>query len=100
MLQKPDKKYGSRSAVTRIAKMCELISERYSSLRKDMTVQVYKLAALIEQLRSIRTIFNYTLAVGILVASIHVDELASVKVSINTLVEEIIAWEAISYRLT
>lgn len=72
MLSKLDARYDSRSTATRIAMMPELVSARYISLREDMSAHVDQMAALIEQLRAMGTTFEDALAVGILVASIHV----------------------------
>ena len=55
--------------------------------------------ALLEQLKSMRTGIEDTVAVGILVASIEVTALLSVTEAIKTLAESDITWESVSERL-
>lgn len=55
--------------------MVEIVSVRYSSLKESMPRHVDKIVALVEQLRSMDTKLDDPLAIGILVASITVDEL-------------------------
>ena len=98
MLSKLDKRYDSKTTASRILRMTELVSMRYTNIRDDMSVHIDKMAGLVEQLRSMGTTMDDTLAIGILVSSIEVTELLAVTASIKTLAESDINWEAVSSR--
>lgn len=99
MLAKLDSRYDSKSTASKIAKVSELVSTRYSSLREDMSVHVDRMAGLIEQLKSMGMTLDESLSIGILVASIEVQELMPVTASIKTLSESDVKWEEVSNRL-
>ena len=63
MMAKLDDRYDSKTTASKITKMVELVSVRY------MPRHVDKIAALVEQLRSIGTTFDDPLVIGITIAS-------------------------------
>ena len=99
MLEKLDRRYDSKTTASKIAKMSELVSMRYTSIRDDMARHVDRMAALIEQLRSMKTTLDDSLAIGILVASIDVPSLLPITAAIKTLAESDINWEDVTSRL-
>lgn len=64
-----------------------------------MFTDVDKMASLIEQLRSMGSTFDYSLAIAMLLSSIEVSELFAVTASINTLSDKNINREEVSNRL-
>lgn len=98
MLHKPDSRYDSITVASRIETMSELIGKKYSSLRESMSVHVDTTAALIKQLLSMATTFDHTLAVGMLVSSVDVSELAPVSAYIKKLIADSLSWEYFSNR--
>lgn len=88
MLDKLDSRNNSETVASRIAKMSDFVGTRYSSLGDDMSAHVAVMAALIEQLRGMGITFDDTLAVGILVSSLDVTELAPVAALIETLLDD------------
>lgn len=99
MFQKLDMRYDSKSTATRISKMAELVSLKYGNLRDDISKHIDRMAGLLEQLRSMNTVLDDALAIGILVASIEVSELSAVTAAIKTLAEKDLVWEDVSSRL-
>lgn len=99
MMEKLDSRYDSKTTASRIAKMSELVGTRFTNLNADMSAHVDKMAGLIEQLRSMGTTFDDSLAIGMLVASIEVSELFAVTASIKTLSADSVNWEQVSNRL-
>lgn len=99
MMEKLDARYDSKTISSRISKMSELVSVRYSTLRDDIDKHIDKMAGLIEQLRSMGSTFDEALAIGILVASITVPDLLPATAAIKTLTEKDATWELVSGRL-
>ena len=99
MMAKLDDRYDSKTIATRISKMSELVSLKYTSLRDDVGKHIDKLAGIIEQLRSMGTNFDDSLAIGILVASIEVPELGPATAAIKTLADKDVKWEDVCARL-
>lgn len=79
--------------------MGELVSMRYTSIRDDMSKHVDSLAGLVEQLANIGAPLDSTLAVRILVASVHVDTLMPVTGYIKTPADKDLNWKDVSARL-
>ena len=88
MLEKLDDRYDSKTTASKISKMVELVSLRYSSLRSDITKHVDRMASINEQLAAMKTIMDESLKVGILIASIETDEVRPVVAAIKTLADE------------
>lgn len=63
MLHKLDARYDSRSTASKIAKMSEMVNNRFSSLHDDITTHCDNMAGLIEQIRSMGTTFDDSLAI-------------------------------------
>lgn len=99
MLSKLDRRYDSNSTASKIVKMSELVSTKYTSLREDMAKLVDRMTALVEQLRSMGTVFDESLAIDILVVSIDVFDLQLVTAAMKTLADADITWEEVSNRL-
>ena len=75
MMVKLNERYDSQTVASRISKMSELVSIRYTSLKEDIDKHIDRMAGLIENLRSMGSTFDDTLSIGILVASIDVADL-------------------------
>lgn len=99
MMAKLDDRYDSKTTASKITKMVELVSVRYSSLKESMPRHVDKIAALVEQLRSMGTTLDEPLVIGILIASLTVDELKPASAAIKTLSDEKLQWEDVTARL-
>lgn len=99
MLAKLDDRYDSKTTASKITKMVELVSVRYSSLKDSMPRHVDKIAALVEQLQAMGTKLDNALVVGILIASITVDELKPASAAIKTLTDDNLKWEDVTARL-
>ena len=55
MMLKPEERFDSKSAVSRISKKSELDALRYTDVRRDIRAYMDKMADVIEQLESINT---------------------------------------------
>lgn len=99
MVANLDARYDFTSTAKRIDKMSELVSAQYRSMREDMSTHVDQRAALIKHLRAMGTTFEDALAVGILVVSVYVVELAPVTAFINNLSDDKINSDTVSTRL-
>ena len=98
-LTKLDQRYDSKSTASKIAKMSELVSMRYTSLKEDLSGHIDRMAGLLEQLSSMGTSVADSLAIGILVASVEVPQLQPVTAAIKTLAENNINWEDVTNHL-
>lgn len=92
MIEKLDNRFNSHTTASKISKMSELVSMHYCKVPSDMTMQIDKMAALLEQLRSMKATIDDSMAIGILLASIEVQELAPVVAAIKTLSENNVTW--------
>jgi len=90
MLRKLDERYGSK---TTASKMTDLVSLRYSSLKKDMGTHVDQISGLLEQLEVVATRISNELAVALLVSSMDVPELRTVTAAFKTLADESATWD-------
>ena len=99
MMVKLNDRYDSKTTASRISKMSELVSIRYTSLRDSIEKHIDRMAGLIETLRSMGSTFDDALAIGILVASIDVQELLPVVAAIKTLSDRDMKWESVTSRL-
>lgn len=79
--------------------MSELVSLSYTSLRDDMDKNIDKLDGTIKQLRAMGTLFEESLAIRIIVASINVPVLSPATVASKTLADKDFNWKDISARL-
>lgn len=68
---------------TKISKITELVSTRYSTIKADITKKFDGMAAFMEQLKSMKSIIDKTVQVGILIESIDLPELNSVTATIH-----------------
>lgn len=85
MTKKLDDSYDYKSTASKIYKISELVSIRYTSLLEDLSKHIDRLAGLVEQLRGMFTVLYDSLAIGILVVSIEVSQLFPATAAINTL---------------
>lgn len=99
MINKLDERYDSKSAAARIAKMTELISMRYDSMKKGMGTYIDQMAGILEQLESMQTPIPTELSTALLISSIHVPELAPVAAAVKTLSDDDVTWEKVTARL-
>ena len=99
MLEKLNARFDSRTTSSKITRMVELVSLRYRGVRSDISKHIDKMASLLEQLRAMNAIIDDPLAVGILLASIDVEELGPVVAAIKTLSEESVKWDGVAERL-
>lgn len=68
--------------------MCKLVSLMCTSLGDDMDKHIDKLDGIVEQIRTMGTSFDQSLAIGILVASIDVPERNPSTTVIKTLTDK------------
>lgn len=87
MMKKFDSRYNSKSTATHISQMAELLSIRYRSVQEDMAKHVDRMAGLLEQLRSMSTMLDDSLAIAIIFASIEMAELLPITAAITTLAD-------------
>lgn len=99
MMAKLNDRYDSKTIASRISTMSELVSIKYTSLGDDIDKHIDKVEGLIEKLRAMGTVFDDSLAIGILVASIDLPEMAPATAAIKTLADKDVNWESISSRL-
>lgn len=99
MLKRLDERYDSKPASTKIEKMTELVSIRYLSMRRDISLHIDQMSAIIDQLSSMGTQLPKELTVSLLMASIEVPELSSVIAAIKTISDDKMEWEAVASRL-
>lgn len=98
ILSKLNDRYNSKTISCRIFKMSELIYTRCTILRNDMEKHIDKFVG-IDPRRTIRGMFDDSLAFGILVASIDVPEIYPATAAMIALPDEDINSEAVSARL-
>lgn len=79
--------------------MAELVAVMFSHARDDMSQHIDRLYGFIENLRSLDTVFDDSLALGILVASTEVSELFPITAAINTRAGKDPSWYDVSSRL-
>lgn len=75
MLENVDLRYESKTTISKIAKMSEIISIWSKSVCNDMEKNLDHIDALIELVRSMRTTLLESLAIGFLVASVDFTQL-------------------------
>lgn len=100
MLEKLDARYASKTAASKITKMTDLITMKYTSLRSDISKHIDKMASTIEQLKGMDVTIQDSFAVAILVASIEVLALRPATTAIKTLAETDLKWDTVAERLT
>lgn len=88
MFEKLDARYASKTAASKITKMTELITLKYTSLKADISAHIDHMAAMIEQLMGMNVTIEDSFSVAILVASIEVTALRSATTAIKTLAED------------
>lgn len=91
-------RYDSRTTGRMIDTMSELVSVKYYNLREDMSTHADLLALLIEKIRSMGTIVHDTLAIGILVASIDVQELLPTTAAMKAIADKDMKWKLVTTR--
>lgn len=98
-MRKLDQGYDSKSTASKIAKMSELVSIRYTNLGEDLSHHIDRMAGLLDQLKSLGNYLDDALSIRILVDSIEVSELQAVTAAIKTQAETDIKWEEVTGRL-
>lgn len=99
MMNKLNERYDSKSTASKIAKMSELVSMRYMTLKDDLSGHFDRMAGLLEQLKAMENSLDDSLYIGILVASIEVSHLLPVTAAIKTLVEKDVKLKEVTGRL-
>lgn len=99
MMEKLNNRFDSKTIASRISKIYELVTIRYTTLRDDIGKHIDKVAGIIEQLQNMGSKFDNALSIGLLVASIDVHELQPAVAAIKTLSEKDVNWETVSARL-
>lgn len=82
ILKKLDELYDSKSAVTKISKITELLSMKYSSIKKYISLHIDKNSSLIDQLKSVGTDLPNELAASFPIAYIEASKLNAVTAAI------------------
>lgn len=78
----------AKTTDSKISKISQLISMRYTSTSHNITSNIYKLGMIIDQLKTMETPLDNFLSIVILIASIYVPELRAVTPSFKTLADE------------
>lgn len=99
MLRKLGERYDSKTAASRIAKMTELISLRYTSSKQDMGKHIDKMRGILEKLDAMNTNIPHELSIAILIASVDAIELVPTTAALKTLSDENATWDTVSARL-
>ncbi|PXF39675.1 Copia protein [Gracilariopsis chorda] len=99
MLQKLGERYDSKTAASRIARMTELISMRYSSIKSDVGKHIDRMKGILEKLESMNTSIPEELSIALLISSIDAEELIPVTAALKTLSDRSATWETVSARL-
>lgn len=99
MLKKLDKRYDAKTTASKITKITDLVGTRFSNSSHSIAKHIDKMAALIAQLKAMKTTIDEPLAVGLLVASIDVPSMKPVVSAIKTLAESDLTWESVAERL-
>lgn len=99
MMEKLDARYDSKTTASKISKMVELVSIRYTNPKQDIAKHIDRMAALFEQLTAMEATMDESLQVGILIASIEVEDLRAVSAAIKTLADDDVKWDTVAERL-
>ena len=99
MLEKLDARYDSKTTASKISKMVDLVSIRYTNPRTDITKHIDRMGSIVEQLQAMQASMDESLKVGILIASIEVPEMRAVVAAIKTLADKDVMWDVVSERL-
>lgn len=91
--------YDSKSTLSKIGKMLELVSFPYISVRDDIPMHINRLAVLIKQPRPMETNVMNSLAIVILVSSIEFAQLPPATAATEALVEADLDREDVRSRL-
>lgn len=100
MIELLDARYASKTAASKITKMSDLITMKFTSLRSDLPMHIDQMRATIEQLKAMSVTIEDSFAVTILVASIEVAALRPATTAIKTLAEDDLKWDTVAERLT
>lgn len=95
MLEKVDTRFDSKPTACKISKMVELVSLRYAILKQDMTKHIYKVASIVELLKSMQDSMDESLSGGTPIASIYVVWIHPVVAAINTFADSDINWDSL-----
>lgn len=79
--------YDSKNTNSKIAKILQLVSIRFTSVRNDMEKHLDRMTALIKQMKSMNTTLDDALDIKILVAYIDVTQLLPVTAAIKSSAE-------------
>ena len=99
MMEKLDARYNSRTTASKISKMGLLFSMKLERTSGSLEEHVDRMADIIDQLRSMNTTVEESLAVGVLLSSIVAPELQNVTAAIRTLADDNLTWEVATERL-
>lgn len=98
-MEKLNERYESKSTASKISKMSELDSMRYTTLKDDLSGHMDRMAGINEQPKAMGNNFHDSLSIGILVASIELSQLLPVTAAIKRLTEKDIKWEEVTSSL-
>ena len=99
IMTKLDDRYDSKTTASKITMMVELVSIRYNSMKGSIPLHVENIASLVEHRKFMCTTLDDPLVIGILVASITVDELRPASAAVKTLSDDKLKWEDVIDRL-
>ena len=99
MLEKLDARFDSKTTASKITKMVDLVSIRYTNPRSDITKHIDRMGSIVEQLQAMQASMDESLKVGILIASIEVPEMRAVVAAIKTLADQDVKWDTVAERL-
>lgn len=99
MVERLDAFFDSQSTVTNISQITELASLSYRKGKDDITKHIDRMAALMGQIKSMKTIVDDAVQIGVFIVPIEVSELSSVTAAINNCAEKDISLETVTDRL-
>ena len=99
MLEKLDGRYDSRTTASKISKMIELVSLRFTNPRSDIKNQTDRMAAVLQQVAAMKDSMDEGIQVGMLFASIDVVEMRPVIAALKKLADADVKWDSVANSL-
>ena len=97
MIEKVFGRFDFKSTASKISKMVDLVSHRFNNPRSDITKQIDRMAAVLQQLAAIKAIMDEGLQVEMLVASIDFVEMRAVVACLKTLADVEVKWDSVAH---